>query len=411
MTGESTPSMRLTLFAGFMPPIIESRKPTMADLSRAVNIEDLRVMARRRLPRAIFDFFDGGAEDEVTLRENRAAFERVRLLPKVLVDVSKVDTKVSLFGKEASLPLAIAPTGGISAGRFGAELILARAAKAWGVPFTMATPSAFTIERVAEEVGGRLWFQLYAVRNIDFRNELVERAKRSGYEAILVTVDLPVSGKRERDPRNGFHTPYTPNWRNSRDVVFKPAWALDMLRHGLPGMANLVGYPFSTPSGTDIVTAVGREMDAGLDWEYIKRLREQWPGKLLLKGVERPDDAERAVTVGCDGIVVSNHGGRQLDGASSTLEALPDVSRAVGSRITVLLDGGVRRGVDILKARALGAQAVLTGRATLFGCMAGGETGAQRALEILSTELVRAMQLCGVRSPDEIGAQLLCRNS
>src|SRR5262245_64583179 len=152
MTGESTPSMRLTLFAGFMPPIIKSRKPTMADLARAVNIEDLRVIARRRLPRAIFDFFDGGAEDEVTLRENRAAFERVRLLPKVLVDVSKVDTRVSLFGKEASLPLAIAPTGGISAGRFGAELILARAAKAWGVPFTMATPSAFTIERVAEEV-------------------------------------------------------------------------------------------------------------------------------------------------------------------------------------------------------------------------------------------------------------------
>jgi (S)-mandelate dehydrogenase len=383
----------------------------MADLSRAVNIEDLRVLARHRLPRAIFDFFDGGAEDEVTLRGNRAAFERVRLLPKVLVDVSRIDTKVLLFGKEASLPLAIAPTGGISAGRFGAELILARAAKAWGVPFTMATPSAFTIERVAEEVGGRLWFQLYAVRNMDFRNQLVQRAKNSGYEAILVTVDLPVSGKRERDPRNGFHTPYSPNWRNSRDVIFKPAWALDMLRNGLPGMANLVGYPFSTPTGTDIVTAVGREMDAGLDWEYIKRLREQWPGRLLLKGVERADDAERAVQVGCDGLVVSNHGGRQLDGAAATLEALPEISRIAGNKITVLLDGGVRRGVDILKARALGAQAVLTGRATLFGAMAGGEAGAQRALEILSSELVRAMQLCGVRSPAEIGPHLLCGNS
>jgi (S)-mandelate dehydrogenase len=379
----------------------------MPDLSQAVNIEDLRVMAKRRLPRAIFDFFDGGAEDEVTLRENRAAFERVRLLPKVLVDVSKVQTEVDLFGKPASLPLAIAPTGGISAGRAGAELILARAAKAWGVPFTMATPSAFTIEQVAQEVGGRLWFQLYCVRNHEFRQRLVERAKAAGYEAILVTVDLPVSGKRERDPRNGFHTPYSPNWRNSRDVIFKPAWALDMLRHGLPGMANLVGYPFSTPSGTDIVTAVGREMDAGLDWEYIKRLRERWPGKLLLKGVERPDDAERAAAIGCDGVVVSNHGGRQLDGASATLEALPEVARAVGSKLTVLLDGGVRRGVDILKARALGAQAVLTGRATLFGAMAGGEAGARRALEILSTELVRAMQLSGVRSPAEITAELL----
>ena len=367
------------------------------------------MLAKRRLPRAIFDFFDGGAEDEVTLRGNRAAFERVRLLPRVLVDVSTVETVVDLFGKPSSLPLAIAPTGGISAGRAGAELILARAAKASGVPFTMATPSAFTIERVAEEVGGRLWFQLYAVRDQEFRAKLVRRARDAGYEAILVTVDLPVSGKRERDPRNGFHTPYRPNWRNSRDVIFKPAWALEMLRHGLPGMATLEGYRFSTPTGTDIVTAVGREMDAGLDWEYIKRLREQWPGKLLLKGVERPDDAERAVAVGCDGVVVSNHGGRQLDGATPTLEALPAVAAAVGSKITVLLDGGVRRGVDILKARALGAQAVLTGRATLFGAMAGGEPGARRALEILSSELQRAMQLCGARSAAEIGPHLLYR--
>jgi len=378
-------------------------------LSDAVNIEDLRLLAKRRLPRAIFDFFDGGAEDETTLRENRAAFERVRLLPKVLVDVSKVETNTDLFGKPSSLPLAIAPTGGISAGRAGAELILARAAKACGVPFTMATPSAFTIERVAEEVGGRLWFQLYAVRDREFRKRLVERARDAGYEAILVTVDLPVSGKRERDPRNGFVTPYKPSWRNSRDVLFKPAWLLEYMRHGRPGMANLEGYRFSTPAGTDIVTAVGREMDAGMSWEYVKQLRDQWPGKLLLKGVERPDDAERAVSVGCDGVVVSNHGGRQLDGAVATLDALPAIASAVGSKITVLLDGGVRRGVDILKARALGAQAVLTGRATLFGAMAGGEPGARRALEILSTELVRAMQLCGVRSPGEIRSDLVSR--
>src|SRR5688572_12345294 len=378
-------------------------------LRDAVNIEDLRVMAKRRLPLAIFDFFDGGAEDEVTLRENRAAFERVRLLPKVLVDVSKIDTSVEVLGKPAALPLAIAPTGGISAGRFGAELILARAAKAAGVPFTMATPSAFSIEQVAHEVGGRLWFQLYCVRNKDFRDKLVSRARDAGYEAILVTVDLPVSGKRERDPRNGFHTPYSPNWRNSRDVIFKPAWALDMLRNGLPGMANLEGYAFSAPAGTDIVTAVGREMDAGLSWDYIKELRDQWPGKLLIKGVERADDAERAAAVGCDGLVVSNHGGRQLDGAAATLDALPRISQAVGNKLTVLLDGGVRRGVDILKARALGAHAVLTGRATLFGAMAGGEPGARHALQILSSELVRAMQLCGVRSIAEIGPHLVSR--
>src|SRR5687767_5507511 len=382
----------------------------MPDLSQAVNIEDLRVMAKRRLPRAIFDFFDGGAEDETTLRDNRAAFERVRLLPKVLVNVAQVDTQVEIFGKPSSLPMAIAPTGGISAGRFGAELMLARAAKAAGIPFTMATPSAFSIERVAKEVGGRLWYQLYCVRNVEFREKLVRRAKDAGFEAILVTVDLPVSGKRERDPRNGFHTPYSPNWRNSKDVIFKASWALDMLRNGLPGMANLEGYPFSTPTGTDIVTAVGREIDASLDWEYIKRLREQWQGKLLLKGVERPDDAERAAAIGCDGVVVSNHGGRQLDGAAPTLEALPAISSAVGKKLTVLLDGGVRRGVDIVKARALGAQAVLTGRATLFGVMAGGEPGARRALEILASELERSMRLCGARSVAEIGAELVSRN-
>jgi (S)-mandelate dehydrogenase len=376
-------------------------------LGDAVNIEDLRRLAKRRVPRAIFDFFDGGAEDETTLRGNRAAFERVRLLPKVLVDVSAVDLKTEIFGKTANMPLAIAPTGGISAGRAGAELILARAAKACGVPFTMATPSAFTIERVAEEVGGRLWFQLYAVRDREFREKLVLRAKNSGYEALLLTVDLPVSGKRERDPRNGFVTPFKPSWRNSRDVMFKPAWLLEVMRHGLPGMANLEGYRFTAPAGTDIVTAVGREMDAGLDWEYVKRLRGLWPGKLLLKGVERPDDAERAAAIGCDGVVVSNHGGRQLDGAAATLDALPHIARTVGNRLTVLLDGGVRRGVDILKARALGAQAVLTGRATLFGAMAGGEPGARRALEILSTELVRAMQLCGARRVAEITPDLI----
>ena len=384
----------------------------MADLNRLVSIEDLRQVARRRLPRAIFDFFDGGAEDEVTLRENRAAFERVRLYPRVLVNVAKVDLGVELFGQRTALPLAIAPTGGISAGRAGAELALARAAKGFGVPFTLATPAAFTIERVAEEASGaRLWFQLYAVREHEFREKLIARAKSAGYEAMLVTVDLPVSGKRERDPRNGFRTPYNPNWRNSRDVIFKPAWLLEIMRHGLPGMANFDGYKFSTPSGTDIATAVGREMDAALDWEAIKRIRELWPRKLLLKGVERPDDAERAAALGCDGVVVSNHGGRQLDGAAPTLEALPQVARAVGAKMTVLLDGGVRRGVDILKARALGAHGVLTGRATLFGAMAGGEAGARRALEILASELERSMQLCGVRSVTEISRELLAPNS
>src|SRR5437588_3767367 len=236
----------------------------MADLSRAINIGDLRGLARRRLPRASFDFFDAGAEDEMTLRENRVAFERVRLLAKVLVDVAQVDTRTPIFGVESKLPMAIAPTGGISAGRSGAEILLARTAKAYGIPFTLATPASATIERAAAEAGGALRFQLYVVRDRESREKRVSRPKDSGYEALLVTVDLPVSGKRERDPRNGFVTPYRPNWRNSRDVLGHPAWMLDMLRHGLPGMANFEGYRFSSPKDTDIVTAVGREMDASL---------------------------------------------------------------------------------------------------------------------------------------------------
>jgi (S)-mandelate dehydrogenase len=386
----------------------------MAELRYAVSIEDLRRIAQRRLPRAIFDFFDGGAEDEITLRDNRAAFERVRLLPKVLVNVAAVDTRVQILGKEARLPLAIGPTGGIGAGRPGADLMLARTAKAFGIPYTRATPATASIERIAQEVGdARRWFQLYVVRDREFRRKLVERARDAGYEALLVTVDLPVSGKRERDPRNGFVTPYKPNWRNSRDVLTHPAWLLDIVRSGLPGMANFEGYKFSSTKVTDIATAVGREMDASFDWEELKRLRELWPHKLLLKGVERADDAERAHAAGCDGVVVSNHGGRQLDGAAASLDALPAVARAVGSKMTVLLDGGVRRGADILKARALGAHAVLVGRATLYGVMAAGEAGAHRALEILSSEFERTMRLCGARSVAEIGSDLIAstRNS
>lgn len=380
----------------------------MPDLSRAFNIEDLRRIARARLPRSIFDFYDGGAEDEVTLRANRAAFERVQLLPRVLVDVAEVDTRAALFGVESRFPLAIAPMGAVGAGRPGADLALARAAKACGIPYTLATPATTSIERVANEVGGRLWFQLYVLRDADFRGKLIERAHAAGYEALLVTVDVPVGGKRERDSRNDFTAPFRPTWRNSRDLWRKPAWVLDVLRHGVPRMENLDGFVQWSTRVTDAGAAsVGRSQDASFDWDGLKQVRDVWPGKLLVKGIERADDAERLLALGGDGLVVSNHGGRQLDGASATLDALPAIARAVGSKLTVLLDGGVRRGVDILKARALGAQAVLVGRAPLFGVMAGGEPGARRALEILTGEFERAMKLSGVRSVAEITPDLL----
>jgi isopentenyl diphosphate isomerase/L-lactate dehydrogenase-like FMN-dependent dehydrogenase len=379
----------------------------MVDLSRAVNIEDLRRMARARLPRAIFDFFDGGAEDEVTLRANRAAFERVQLLPRVLVDVAEVDARVALFGVESRFPLAIAPMGAIGAGRPGADVALARAAKAFGVPYTLATPATASIEEVAREAGGRLWFQLYVLRDAAFREQLLARAAAAGYEALLVTVDVPVGGKRERDTRNDFVAPFRPTWRNARDCWRKPAWVLDLVRHGIPRMENLAGFVQWSTSITDAATSVGRAQDASFDWEALKRVRDLWPGKLVVKGILRADDAERVAALGGDGVVVSNHGGRQLDGAAATLEALPEVARAVGAKLAVLVDGGVRRGVDVLKARALGAQAVLTGRAALFGAMAGGEPGACRALEIITGELERAMKLAGARTVAEITPDLV----
>jgi (S)-mandelate dehydrogenase len=237
----------------------------------------------------------------------------------------------------------------------------------------------------------------------------VRRAHASGFEALLVTVDLAVGGKRERDLRNDFVAPFVPSWRNARDVLLKPAWLYDIARHGIPTMKNLEGMTRSSTRITDIAASVGRELDAGFDWEQLDRIRELWPGKLLLKGIVRADDARRALAMGCDGVVVSNHGGRQLDGAVATLDALPEVARAVGEKMAVLLDGGVRRGVDLVKARALGAQAVLTGRATLYGVMAGGEPGARRAIDILAGEFERALQLCGMQSAEGIGADLLAK--
>ena len=382
----------------------------MADaLQRAVNIADLRAIAARRLPRAIFDFFDGGAEDESTLRGNREAFERVRLRPKVLVNVADVDTRITLFGTPMAAPIVIAPTGAIGVGRPGAEIQLARAAKAFGIPFTLATPAMSSIEDVASKVGGRLWFQLYVLRNLEVRNRLIARAEAAGYEALVVTVDLAVGGKRERDLRNDFTSNFRPSWRNSFDVWRKPAWLFDLARHGMPTMSNLEGLVPSSIKATDVAASVGREMDATFDWDGLARIRERWKGRLIVKGVERGDDAARIAALGCDAIVVSNHGGRQLDGALATLDALPDVVQGAGGRVPVLIDSGVRRGVDVLKARALGAASVQVGRATLFGVMAGGERGAARALEILHGEFVRAMQLCGARSIAEITPDLVAR--
>lgn len=382
----------------------------MPDLSSAVNIGDLRLAARRRLPRAIFDFFDGGAEDEITLRDNRAAYERVRLAPHVLRDVSKVDPSCEILGGPSKMPLVIAPTGGIGIGWPGADLAIARAAARYGIPYTLSTTSTATIEAVAEANGdGRRWFQLYILYDRDFTDKLVERARVAGYEALVVTVDLPVGGKRERDSHNRFTVPFRPRGGQVLEALTKPGWALGILANGgLPTLENLRGFNHKkSDTLVSISSSVGQNLDSAFDYTGLKRLRDLWKGKLLVKGVARADDAERIVELGADGIWISNHGGRQLDGALATLDTLPSVVAAVGAKVPVLLDGGVRRGSDLVKARALGAQAACAGRPTLYGASAAGEAGALRALAILSDELHRSMQLCGTRTIAEIGRDLI----
>ena len=376
---------------------------------RAFSIEELRRAAKRRLPRAVFDFIDGGAEDERTLSENRAALSRVRLQRKVLVNVSKVDTATTILGQPARLPIAIAPTGAVGFGWRGGDLAVARAAAAFGIPFSLSTSATASIERIAEAAPGRHWFQAYFFKDREYTFGLIERARKAGYDTLMVTADLPVGGKRERDFRNDFSIPFRFTPRNVLDFATRPAWALDMLLRGVPQLENLTGMVARGTDTRNLVSSVGRDQDASLDWEVVQRVRGVWPGKLLIKGVMHPADAERAVSVGCDGVIVSNHGGRQLDGEVGSFDALPGVVRTIGGKAAVLMDGGIRRGSDIVKALAAGAQAAMIGRATYYGVCAGGEAGARRALEILQDELVRTMQLCGATRVADIGAELLVR--
>jgi (S)-mandelate dehydrogenase len=374
---------------------------------RAWNIEDLREMAKKRLPRAVFDFFDGAAEDELTLLANRAAFERVRIAPKMLSGVERIDTSASILGTPSALPIAIGPTGGIGFGWPFADVGVARAAAAAGIPYTLSTMATASIERIAREAGGRLWFQAYIFRQRDMTMTLIERARRSGYEALMVTVDVPVGGKRERDLRNDFAIRFRFTPRNVLDFATRPLWVLSILRHGMPMLENVVDLAPEAKTTAEIASSVGQFWDADFDWDGLKAMRDRWPKKMLVKGILRADDAERLASMGVDAVVVSNHGGRQLDGAVAGLDALPPIVRAVKGRMSVLVDGGVRRGVDAIKAIALGAETVMLGRATLYGASAAGEAGAARAIEILRDELVRSMQLSGVRSIPEIGPDLL----
>ncbi|MET0506978.1 MAG: alpha-hydroxy acid oxidase [Burkholderiaceae bacterium] len=383
------------------------RLPPVSDVAGCYAVDDLRRLARRRLPRAVFEFYDGGAEDERTLTANRAAFADWQFSPRVLVDVEPASTACTLVGGPAGMPAAIAPTGAAGFGWRTADLALARAASKAGIPYTLSSSATTAIETIADQAPGRLWFQAYVLRNQDFFWQLVERARVADYEALVITVDLPVGGKRERDFHNHFSIPFRFSARNVLDFASRPRWALDMLLRGMPVMENLRGLEMNAATAKAIASSVGRSYDPSFDWSRLARIRDRWPRKLIVKGVCRSDDAQRLATLGVDAIVVSNHGGRQLDGAVPTLHALPEVLAGVAGRVPVLVDGGIRRGNDIAMAVALGAQGVLLGRATLYGAVAGGDAGAQRALDILHDELLRTLRLCGAPTVAQLDSDLL----
>ena len=374
-------------------------------MAEPLSIAGLREAARRRLPRAVFDFIDGGAQDECTLRANRAEFDALPLRPRVLVDVGVRDLRTTVLGRAVALPLLVAPTGLTGLATPQGELHARRAAAALGTIYCLSTNASCSIEAVAAAAPGPFWFQLYAMRDRGLTRDLVQRARAAGCDALVLTVDLVQQGRRERDLRNGFTVPPRLSLRNALDMLRHGRWVLDQLRAPRLEFAN---YPSGADRGVvELAQLIAAQFDATLTWDDLAALRDAFGGPLVLKGLLHPDDARRAVEHGVDAVIVSNHGGRQLDGACSAIAALPAIVAAVGGRAEVLLDGGVRRGADIVRALALGARAVLVGRPVLWGLAALGPRGAEHALTILRDELDHCLALLGVPAVRALDAHCL----
>ncbi len=372
--------------------------PVLRRLSRAANVADLRRIARQRLPGGVFDYIDGGAEDERSLQRNVAAFQQVEFRPRILVDVANVDTSTEVLGQPLAFPLVLAPTGFTRMADPQGELAVARAAERANLPYTLSTLGTRSIEEVAAVSGGRKWFQVYVWRDRGLLKEMLERAAQSGYEAIMITVDTAVLGRRERDIRRGFTLPPKIGLDTIVSGALHPGWTWDFVRAEPIAFANVVGR--SVGDGTDPVALsdyINSQFDPALSWKDIEWFQNRWSGPIILKGVQTVEDAQLAAKVGVQAIALSNHGGRQLDGAPPPLELVAPVADAVGDRIEILCDGGIRRGSDIVKAVALGARACMAGRAYLYGLAAGGERGVDHVLNHLREGVAQTLALTGTR--------------
>ena len=370
-------------------------------------IEDLRVLAKRRVPRMFYDYCDSGSWTEGTYRANEADFQKIKLRQRVAVNLENRSVRTQMIGEDVAMPVALAPVGLTGMQHADGEILAARAAEKFGVPFTLSTMSICSIEDIAAHTKKPFWFQLYVMRDRPFAERLIERARAARCSALMLTLDLQILGQRHKDLKNGLTAPPKPTISNLINLATKPRWCLGMLGTKRRQFGNVVGHVEGVENMASLASWTNSQFDPALNWGDVEWIKKRWGGKLILKGIQDPEDARLAADSGADALVVSNHGGRQLDGAASSIQALPAIVDAVGSRIEVWMDGGIRSGQDVLKALALGAKGTLIGRSFIYGLAAMGEAGVTRALEIIRNELDLTMAFCGRTKVRDIDRSVL----
>jgi L-lactate dehydrogenase (cytochrome) len=380
-----------------------------AVMAKIACIEDLRKLAERRVPRMFYDYADSGSWTETTYRANESDLAKIKFRQRVALDVSSRSTAMTMLGQQVPMPVALAPTGLTGMQHADGEILAARAAAEFGVPFTLSTMSICSIEDVAENSPAPFWFQLYVMRDRDFIRRLIERARAANCSALMVTLDLQLMGQRHKDVRNGLSAPPKPTLRNILNLMQKPAWCLGMLGTKRRQFGNIVGHVKGVKDMSSLSDWTVSQFDPSLSWDDVAAIRKQWGGKMIIKGILDVEDAKAAVKVGADAIVVSNHGGRQLDGAMSSIEALPAIVDAVGDKTEIWMDSGIRSGQDVLRAIALGARGTLIGRAFLYGLGAGGQAGVRQALDIIHKELDLTLGLCGQSDLAKVDSSILVK--